>query len=39
MSSNIDNHPVEKGIVFEPQDYTYSSFVDYFGAIGRLDNI
>ena len=39
MSSNIHNNPVEEGIVFEPQDYTYSSIVDYFGGRGRLDNI
>jgi hypothetical protein len=39
MSSNIHNKPVEEGIVFEPQDYTYNSAVDYFGGRGRLDNI
>ncbi len=39
MSSNIHNHAVEEWIVFEPQDYTYSSAVDYFGSRGMLDNI
>ena len=39
MSSTIHSHPVEEGIVFEPQDYTYSSAVDYFGGGGRLDHI
>jgi hypothetical protein len=29
----------EEGIVFEPQDYKYSSAVDYCGKKGMLDNI
>jgi len=39
MSSNMHNRSVEEGIVFEPQDYTCSSAVDYFGGRGMLDNI
>ena len=39
MSSNIHNNPVKEGIVFKPQDYKYSSAVDYFGGRGMLDII
>lgn len=35
----IHNNPVEQGLVFRPQDYQYSSAVDYSGEKGMLDNI
>jgi REP element-mobilizing transposase RayT len=35
----VHNNPVEEGVVFEPQDYKYSSAIDYAGGIGLLDNI
>ena len=35
----IHNNPVEEGIVFRPEDYSYSSAVDYAGGKGLLDNV
>lgn len=35
----IHNNPVEEGIVFRPEDYKYSSAVDYAGEKGLLDNV
>jgi REP element-mobilizing transposase RayT len=35
----IHNSPVEEGIVFRPEDYLYSSAVDYAGGKGLLDNV
>jgi len=37
--SYIHNNPVEAGLVFRPEDYKYSSAVDYSGGIGLLENI
>ncbi len=33
----IHNNPVEEGLVFSPEDYVYSSAVDYSGEKGLLD--
>jgi hypothetical protein len=35
----IHNNPVEEGYVFKPEDYVYSSVVDYAGEKGLLDNV
>lgn len=35
----IHNNPVEAGLVFRPEDYRYSSAVDYSGENGLLDNV
>lgn len=35
----IHKNPVEKGLVFRPEDYLYSSAVDYAGEKGLLKNI
>ena len=35
----IHNNPVEGGIVFRPEDYLYSSAVDYAGGKGLLKNV
>jgi REP element-mobilizing transposase RayT len=35
----IHNNPVEEGIVVRPEDYKYSSAIDYAGAVGELSNI
>ena len=35
----IHQNPVEKGLVFRPEDYLYSSAVDYAGKKGMLDDI
>ena len=35
----IHNNPVEEGIVFRPEDYKYSSAVDYSGERGILEDI
>ena len=35
----IHNNPVEQGIVFRPEDYPYSSAVDYSGEKGTLDGV
>jgi len=35
----IHQNPVEKGLVFRPEDYLYSSAIDYAGEKGMLDNI
>lgn len=35
----IHNNPVEEGLVFEPEQYIYSSAVDYVGGKGLLDII
>lgn len=35
----IDNHPVEEGIVFRPEDYKYSSALDYAGEKGLLGSV
>lgn len=33
----IHNNPVEEGIVYRPEDYVYSSAVDYAGGKGLLE--
>jgi len=35
----IHNNPVEAVLVFKPEDYVYSSAIDYAGERGVLDNI
>ncbi len=35
----IHNNPVEEGIVFRPEDYKYSSAIDYSGNKGLLENV
>ena len=35
----IHNNPVEEGLVFRPEDYLYSSALDYAGEKGILDNV
>jgi len=37
--SYIHNNPVAAGLVFRPEDYMYSSAVDYADGKGLLDNI
>lgn len=33
----IHNNPVEEGIVFKPEEYVYSSAIDYCGGKGILN--
>ena len=35
----IHNNPVEAGYVFRPEDYKYSSAVDYSGEKGILSDV
>ena len=35
----IHNNPVKQGLVFRPEDYVYSSAVDYSGEKGVLDGV
>ena len=35
----IHNNPVVAGLVFRPQDYPYSSAIDYVGEKGLLDGV
>jgi len=35
----IHHNPVKAGLVFKPEDYVYSSAIDYAGEKGLLDNI
>ena len=35
----IHNNPVEKGLVFRPEDYVYSSARDYSGEKGLLNDV
>jgi hypothetical protein len=35
----IHNNPVVKGMVFRPEDYQYSSAVDYSGEKGLLNDV
>ncbi len=35
----IHNNPVEEGLVYNPEDYVYSSARDYSGEKGLLDNV
>ena len=35
----IHQNPVEEGLVFKPEDYVYSSAVDYAGEKGLIDDI
>lgn len=35
----IHNNPVEAGFVFRPEDYRYSSAVDYAGEEGLLNDV
>jgi hypothetical protein len=33
----LHNNPVEEGFIFEPQEYKYSSAIDYASGKGFLD--
>ena len=35
----VHNNPVVEGLVYKPEDYVYSSAIDYAGEKGLLDNI
>ncbi|MCH2232951.1 MAG: transposase, partial [Crocinitomicaceae bacterium] len=35
----IHNNPVEAGLVFRPEDYMYSSAMDYAGEVGLLNDV
>ncbi len=35
----IHNNPVEEGLVFRPEDYVYSSAMDYAGESGLLEGV
>lgn len=35
----VHNNPVEAGLVYNPEDYVYSSASDYAGKKGIIDNI
>ena len=35
----IHNNPVEGGFVFRPEDYKYSSAIDYAGQKGIIENV
>jgi len=35
----IHNNPVNEGLVLRPEDYLYSSAIDYAGEKGMLDNV
>jgi len=35
----VHNNPVEEGFVFKPEDYKYSSAIDYSGEKGILDDV
>ena len=35
----IHNNPVEAGLVFRPEEYMYSSAIDYSGEQGLLNNV
>ena len=35
----IHNNPVEAGLVFRPEDYMYSSAIDYAGEVGLLNDV
>ncbi len=35
----IHYNPVEEGLVFRPEDYVYSSAIDYSGEKGVLDGV
>ena len=37
--NDIHNNPVEEGLVFKPEQYVYSSAIDYAGGKGLLDII
>jgi hypothetical protein len=35
----IHQNPVEAGLVFRPEDYMYSSAIDYSGTRGLIDDV
>ncbi len=35
----IHNNPVEEGIVYKPEEYIYSSAIDYSGEIGIIEGL
>jgi hypothetical protein len=36
---NVHNNPVEAGLVYNPEDYVYSSAIDYADQKGLLENV
>ena len=37
--NHIHNNPAEEGLVYNPEEYIYSSAKDYSGEIGMLDGV
>jgi hypothetical protein len=35
----VHNNPVEDGLVYKPEDYVYSSALDYSGQKGLVDDV
>ncbi|WP_317163209.1 hypothetical protein [Mariniflexile maritimum] len=35
----VHNNPVEAGLVYKPEDYVYSSAIDYADQKGLLENV
>jgi REP element-mobilizing transposase RayT len=35
----VHNNPVEEGLVYKPEDYVYSSAIDYAGQKGLIDDV
>ncbi|WP_163401246.1 REP-associated tyrosine transposase [Flavobacterium fluviatile] len=35
----VHNNPVEAGLVYKPEDYVYSSAIDYSGQQGLIDDV
>lgn len=35
----VHNNPVEEGLVYKPEDYVYSSAIDYAGLKGLVDDV
>ena len=35
----VHNNPVEEGLVYKPEDYVYSSAIDYAGEKGLIDEV
>ncbi|WP_367768869.1 hypothetical protein AB3G33_10045 [Flavobacterium sp. WC2421] len=35
----VHNNPVEEGLVYKPEDYVYSSAIDYAGEKGLIDDV
>jgi REP element-mobilizing transposase RayT len=35
----VHNNPIEEGLVYKPEDYVYSSAIDYAGQKGLIDDV